>query len=102
MTPATALTLYQIQGMTADPGLIAHFSWSRGASKQTKWLIVYVLLSRPRSLKALRSVGLNEQVRSLIEGGPPDEVVGEFETIFRDKINATHKAASEVVKRWNW
>ena len=63
------------------------------ADPDIKWLIVYVLLSRVRSLANLRSVGLNSQIRKIIEGGPPELLADNFEKLFRVKINETLKVA---------
>ena len=37
--------------------LIAHFIMPKRADDDIKWLIVYVMLSRVRSLESLRSIG---------------------------------------------
>jgi hypothetical protein len=101
--PMTALTLYQIQGSTADPGIVGHFGWQPREKKQIKWLIIYVLLSRPRSLKNLRSIGLDRpEVFQLIEEGPPPEVIGEFDDIFTEKIRITHEAARAALRKCQW
>jgi hypothetical protein len=71
LMPAPACPLYSLQGATCDPGLIAHFTMPRRADEDIRWLIVYVLLSRVRSLARLRSVGLSPKIRKIIEGGPP-------------------------------
>ena len=42
LMPASACPLYSLQGMTCDPGLIAHFAMPRRADDDIKWLIVYV------------------------------------------------------------
>jgi len=47
--PALPKTLHGLQGITADPGLIAHFEVPN-VSAETKWLAYYVMLSRVRSL----------------------------------------------------
>ena len=52
--------------------------------KEVKWLIGYVLLSRVRGLDRLASVGLTPNIRSIIEGGPPDAFVGNFDRLFKD------------------
>ena len=55
LMPAEACPLYSLQGATCDPGLIAHFTMPNRADSDIRWLIVYVLLSRVRSLSQLRS-----------------------------------------------
>ena len=47
-----------------------------------KWLIVYVILSRPRSLATLTSVDLADKVRAIIEQGPPEDLVVTFHKLF--------------------
>ena len=74
MMPEAACPLYSLQGATCDPGLIAHFVLPRQADHDIRWLIVYVLLSRVRSLSSLRSVGLTSKIREVIEGGAPQNI----------------------------
>ena len=104
LMPASACPLYSLQGMTCDPGLIAHFAMPRRADDDIKWLIVYVLLSRVRSLACLRSVGLTPKIRKIIEGGPPAILADNFEKLFRNKIMLTKQAASsaKAALRWHW
>jgi hypothetical protein len=60
-------------------------------------------LSRPRSLKNLRSIGLDRpEVFQLIEEGPPPEVIGEFDDIFTEKIRITHEAARAALRKCQW
>jgi hypothetical protein len=91
LMPEAACPLYSLQGATCDPGLIAHFCMPKRADDDIKWLIVYVLLSRVRSLSRLRSVGLDSKIRKIIEGGPPSMLAENFEKLFRKKINDTKK-----------
>jgi hypothetical protein len=103
LMPESACPLYSLQGATCDPGLLAHFIMPKRADDDIKWLIVYVLLSRVRSLSNLRSVGLSTKVRSIIEKGPPAMLAENFEKLFRKKIVETRKAAEEAkaALRWN-
>ena len=39
-----------MQGTTADPGMVAYWMFPLRRSETIQWLIVYVMLSRPRSL----------------------------------------------------
>ena len=65
------------------------------------WLIVYVILSRTRALASLRSVGLTDQVRDVIEQGPPEELVATFHKLF-DGINTDTKAlAVQAAEHYN-
>jgi len=102
LMPADACSLYALQGATCDPGLIAHFTMPPRGDNDIKWLIVYVLLSRVRSLSNLRSVGLNTKIRAIIEGGPPTMIAENFEKLFRKKIIATHEAAAAAKAALAW
>ena len=66
-----------------------------------KWLIVYVRLSRPRSLATLKSVGLTDKVREIIEQGPPEELVATFHKLFDEKIKYTKALAVQAAKRYD-
>lgn len=100
LAPAPAMPLYSMQGTTADPGMVAYWFFPQRCSSTVKWLIVYVMLSRPRSLATLISVGLTEKVRHIIEQGPPDELVSTFHLLFDEKIKKTKKLAAELAKRY--
>ena len=102
LMPASACALYSLQGATCDPGMIAHFIMPRRADDDIKWLIVYVLLSRVRSLSRLRSIGMNGKIRKIIEGGPPAMLAENFERVFRTKIRATARQAivSKMALGW--
>ena len=89
--PAEACPLYALQGATCDPGLIAHFVMPKCADDDIKWLIVYVLLSRVRTLSNLRSVGLSPKIRKIIEGGPPSMLAQNFEKTFFGRRSRTRK-----------
>ena len=102
LMPADACPLYSLQGATCDPGLIAHFTMPRRADDDIKWLIVYVLLSRVRSLSTLRSVGLDAKIRRIIEGGPPTMLAENFERLFRGKITNTKAAAAAAKASLGW
>ena len=66
-----------------------------------KWLIVYVMLSCPRSLASLQSVGLTDKVRDIIEQGPPEELVANFHKLFDEKIKDTKAEAVRAAKHYN-
>ena len=105
MMPARAVPLYSMQGTTADPGLVAYWRFPDFCSATVKWLIVYVLLSRPRSLETLRSVGLTQQgdaIRDLIEAGAPEDLVQSFHVLFDEKLAATKKFAREAAERYGF
>ena len=94
------MPLYSMQGTTADPGMVAYWFFPQRCSQTVKWLIVYVMLSRPRSLATLTSVGLTTKVREIIEQGPPEELVATFHKLFDDKIKKTKALAADFAKRY--
>ena len=102
LMPAEACPLYSLQGATCDPGLIAHFEMPKRAHDDIKWLIVYVLLSRVRSLANLRSIGITSQIRKIIEAGPPSMLAENFERLFRTKITNTKAAAVAAKCALGW
>ena len=100
--PARVLPLYSMQGMTAEPGLVAHWTFPPRLDYDIKWLIGYVILSRVPSLPQLMSIGLSDKIRAIIEGGPPDSLVQAFNTLFQDKAEQTLAAALEARRRLGW
>ena len=74
--PLLACPLYGLQGTTADPGLVAHWTVPKRMSSDVHWLLVYVVLSRVRSLGSLVSFDFSDAPREVIERGPPDSCVG--------------------------
>ena len=91
-----------MQGLTALPGLVAHWIVPARLPSDIKWLICYVTLSRVPSLKQLVSIGLSEKIREILEGGPPEGVVQMFSTLFAQKIEDTRAAAKEASERLGW
>ena len=102
LAPARVLPLYSMQGMTASPGLVAHWVVPPRLPSDIKWLICYVTLSRVPSLAQLVSVGLSDNIRSILEKGPPEGVVQMFSTLFSQKIEDAKKAAQEAKNRLGW
>ena len=100
LTPALAVPLYSMQGTTADPSMSAYWFSPQRCSPTVKWLIVYVMLSRPRSLATLTSVGVTDKVRAIIEQGPPEELVATFNKLFVGKIKDTKSLAAQAAKRY--
>jgi len=98
LMPAPAVPLYSMQGTTADPGLVAYWFFPQQCDKTIRWLIVYVMLSRPRSLATLRSVNLTPKIREIIEEGPPNDLVANFDKLFQDKITATRSLARQAAE----
>ena len=54
------------------------------------------------SLPQLMSIGLSDKIREIIEGGPPDNLVQTFNTLFQDKAEQTLAAALEARRRLGW
>ena len=100
LMPARAMPLYSMQGTTADPGMVAYWFFPQRCSPTVKWLIVYVMLSRPRCLASLISVGLTKAVREIIEQGPPEQLVSSFRTLFEAKSIATTTQAKTAAKKY--
>ena len=99
-TPALAMPLYSMQGTTADPGMSAYRFFPQRCSPTVKWLIVYVMLSRPRSLATLISVGLTDKVRAIIEQAPPEQLLAPFHKLFDGKIKEAKSLAAQAAKRY--
>jgi len=102
LAPARILPLYSMQGMTATPGLVAHWVLPARLSNDIKWLICYVTLSRVPSLAQLASIGLSDKIRDVIETGPPEDLVQTFSTLFAQKIQDTRVAAQDAKNRLGW
>ena len=93
-------TLHGVQGKTADPGFIVHWTFPPGLKKESTWLAYYVSLSRPRSFGQLLSHGLPD--RSIIESGPPEDIAKEFDELFADKIARTKIACAKARQALGW
>ena len=102
LAPARVLNLYSMQGLTATPGLVAYWVVPPRLSSDIKWLICYVILSRVPSLQQLRSIGLSDKIREILESGPPEGAVQMFSTLFAQKIQDTRAAAVQAKQRLGW
>ena len=69
-------------------------------SPTVECLIVYVILSRPRSLATLISVCLTDRMRAIIEQRPPQQFVATFHKLFDGKIKGTKSLAAQAAKRY--
>ena len=67
-----------------------------------RWLAIYVALSRVRRLKNLRSVGLNNDIRRIMEAGPPDSLPAQFQKLFRGKAAQTALDADAAMAALGW
>ena len=100
--PLLACPLYGLQGTTADPGLVAHWTVPKRMSQEVHWLLVYVILSRVRSLDSLISFDFSDSLREVVERGPPDNLVGSFDRLFKNKIQSTREAARDARRQLGW
>jgi hypothetical protein len=100
LLPRKQCTLHGVQGKTADPGIIAHWTFPTGLSKESIWLAYYVTLSRPRSFSKLLSHGLPS--RDIIEAGPPKDIAQAFTELFGKKIAKTKKACVRARAEMKW
>ena len=102
MTIRTAGTIHTLQGVTTDPGLIFHWKFPRFFSEELRWLATYVTFSRPPFLAQLISAGMPDELRKIIEGGPPEGILSRFHNMFNDKEIATHSKAAEIMRELGW
>ena len=102
LTIVTASTLYTLQGTTATPGLIHHFRMPNRLSKQMKWIATYMALSRVESLGQLRSIGLTDAIRDLIDEGPPEGLLTRFLEIFAEKTQETDALMQQALEELGW
>ena len=56
----------------------------------------------PPSLAQLISIGLPDELRNIIEGGPPEGILSRFNDMFKEKEEATHITAAEVMRKLGW
>ena len=80
--------------------MVAYWTFPQRCSQTIKWLIVYVMLSRPRCLASVQSVGLTAKIRSVLEEGPPEELVANFRKLFSAKIEDTKAEAIRAAKHY--
>ena len=59
-------------------------------------------LSRPRSFAQLRSVGISDAIRKIIEQGPPEGLINRFEELFGDHIEKTKVEAAKLLEELGW
>ena len=97
-----ASTLHVLQGCTCYPGLIFHWKFPRRLGSDMVWLAIYVAISRVRKLANLRSVGIDNKIRRIIEGGPPDSIPAVFAKYFGEKEKRTQKDADDFMKKLGW
>jgi hypothetical protein len=100
LLPQKQCTLHGVQGKTAEPGFIAHWTFPPKLPTISIWLATYVILSRPTCFDNLLSHGLPD--RDIIEGGPPEEIIEAFDDLFTAKIAATKVACAKAREEMGW
>ena len=101
LAPFTTCPIYSMQGTTAE-GLLMHWKLPARLSSEVRWLIVYVALSRVRCLSKLKSLGLTDAIRGLIEWGPPPSLLQGFALYFGDKLEKTIEKAQTYREALGW
>ena len=100
LLPQKQCTLHGVQGKTAEPGFIVHWTFPVRFSKALMWLATYVSLSRPTCFNNMLSHGLPD--REIIEGGPPEDITKALEELFEAKVAATKIACARARKEMLW
>ena len=59
-------------------------------------------LSRPPSLAQLISIGLPDELRQIIEGGPPEGILASLKDMFKEQEEATRIRAAQVMRKLGW
>ncbi len=99
---ARGSTEHVLQGSTCDPGLVFHWKFPRRMSLDMKWLAIYVALSRVRRLSSLKSIGMDEKIKAVLEQGPPDTIPAQFAAYFGEKEKKTTLAADAAMRELGW
>ena len=48
----------------------------------------------------VKSVNLTRRIRDIIEQGPPEDLVADFDRLFREKVEATRDLAREAARAY--
>ncbi len=102
MTIKTASTIHTLQGMTAVPGLIVIGNVHVSSRKSCGGWPHTWSCPGPLSLAQLISVGIPDDLRDIIQGGPPESILSRFNDMFKEKEDATHIRAAEVMREFGW
>ena len=71
------------------PGLGLHWRFPARLGSQMRWLVAYMVLSRVPALAQLRSIGLDERVKDVIDKGPPAGMRARFRDLFDEQTKQT-------------
>ena len=55
-----------------------------------------------RDIVRLISVGLPDNLRDILEAGPPEGILSRFNDMFKEEEEATHIRAAEVMRELGW
>ena len=53
-------------------------------------------------MESFKSIGLHKKIKTIIEAGPPEELLAQFEKYFGEKEEATLKETIELVESLDW
>ena len=98
ITIKTASTINTLQGLTTHPGLTFPKTFPRFFSQELRRLATHLALSRLPCLAQLISVGLPDELRNIIESGPPEGIRSRFGEGIKEKEEATHTRAAEIMR----
>ena len=59
-------------------------------------------LSRVRSLREFRGIGLSDDIRDIINGGPPEGPLTNFLSMFETKAEETKRRIEELLQELQW
>ena len=65
-------------------------------------MVGYICGSVQAPLAQLISVGLPADLRDIIESCPPEGILTKFDDMFKEKEDATHIRAAEVMRELRW
>ena len=68
-------------------------------TRELRWLAAYVALSRPESLDELLSIGMPEDFRALLEGGPPEGIPSELVEIVGEKEQEAEGITKDILQK---
>ena len=91
LTHAQVRTAMSSQGLTFPRGVLADVRKKGNMDDDIWWLNIYVMLSRARKLTSLILIGLTEEIRKLLEAGPPKYIAAQMVALQqRSKKSALH------------
>ena len=86
-------TAMSSQGLTFLDGVVADLRRTGGMKDDIWWLNIYVMLSRATRLENLILLGLNDNIKTLLEDGPPTYVREKIQELLAKANRAEPKIA---------